>query len=163
MQIAQMQDRKAIKCVRELAGLHVVAPNSTRSAFLRPRQNRPVIFSVYSMASAEESRIFDVEEVQPLPEHLGFVILLYPEALLSVQASKALLKETQFDIFCLKSPRCAPWFCRHLYHSLSVQLCILDWPLASCMGTDMGAIGDLDCRTRSFTTWWKSLRSNRTK
>jgi len=37
-----------------------------------------------------------VEKIQPLPEYLRFVVFLYAEAPLGVQASNTLFKEMQF-------------------------------------------------------------------
>jgi hypothetical protein len=66
-----------------------------------PEQTRHFQSKFYGERSG--AGILNVKEVQSLPEHLGFVILLNAEALLSVEAPETLLKETQVSI-C--HPRC---------------------------------------------------------
>ncbi len=102
VQIAQVQDRKTVKIFRKLSGPYVVAPHL--HAFGIPAAAPEQAGHLQSVFDDKrgEGRILDVEEVQPLPEYLSFVIPLHAEALMSMQASKTLLEKAQLDISNLK-------------------------------------------------------------
>jgi hypothetical protein len=98
VQIAQVQDGKSVEILRKLSGAYVVAPHLHAFGIAATTPKQAGHLQGVFDDKRGEGRVLDVEEVQPLPEYLSFVIPLHAEALMSMQASKTLLEKAQLDI-----------------------------------------------------------------
>jgi hypothetical protein len=96
VQIAKLQDRETIEGVREFSDPYVVVSHLDMLGILAPAPEQAGHLQRIFNGERRKCRILDVEKIQPLPEHLGFVVFLYAQALPGMETSNTLFKELQF-------------------------------------------------------------------